>query len=231
MTGLLTRTSGVAAWAASDLSVSPNSATIDQHPPYIVALTGGIASGKTLISNEFARLGVPVIDTDVIAHEIVEPGQPALKEIERMFGGQIVDENGSLKRSKLRALIFSDPDARKKLESILHPRIREKVNRAITELTTDYCILVIPLLVERADYPNVNRILVVDVEPETQITRLIARDNCSREQARQALAAQANRAQRLKIADDILNNSGSLEQALNEVQELHKKYTLIAAKL
>ncbi len=172
---------------------------------------------------------MPVIDTDVIAHQIVEPGQPALKEIKRIFGAQIIDENGSLKRSKLRALIFSDPDARKKLESILHPRIREEANKAITELTTDYCILVIPLLVERADYPNVDRVLVVDVEPETQITRLMARDNCSRKQAKQALAAQANRAQRLKIADDVLDNSGSPAAARAKVASLHEKYIYLSA--
>lgn len=210
--------------------MSPTSAIIDQHPPYIVALTGGIASGKTLVSNEFARLGVPVIDTDVIAHEIVEPGQPALQKIKQIFGEQIIDENGSLRRSKLRALIFSDPDARQKLESILHPRIREEVNRAITELTTDYCILVIPLLVDRADYPNVDRILVVDVEPETQITRLIARDNCSRKQAIQALEAQASRAQRLKIADDVLENSDSPGTALAKVASLHEKYLNMSAQ-
>ena len=210
--------------------MSPNTAIIDRHPPYIVALTGGIASGKTLISNEFARLGVPVIDTDVIAHAIVEPGQPALKDIKRIFGGQIVDENGSLKRSKLRALIFSDPDARKKLESILHPRIRGEVNRAITELTTGYCILVIPLLVDRADYPNVDRILVVDVEPETQIIRLIERDGCDRKQAIQALQAQADRAQRLKIADDVLKNSGSPGAARAKVALLHEKYLCLSVQ-
>ena len=218
------------AWAASDLFVSPNSAIIDQHPPYIVALTGGIASGKTLVSNEFARLGVPVIDTDVIAHAIVEPGQPALQEIKRIFGKQIIDENGSLKRSKLRALIFSDPDARQKLESILHPRIRGEVNRAITELTTDYCILVIPLLVDRADYPNVDLILVVDVEPETQITRLMTRDKCDRKQAIQALKAQASRVQRLKIADDVLENLDSPEAARAKVASLHEKYLNLSAQ-
>lgn len=198
--------------------------------PFVVALTGGIASGKTLISDEFAKLGVPVIDTDVIAHEIVEPAQPALTEIEHQFGQHVIDENGQLNRSKLREIIFSDPDARKNLESILHPRIRQEVNKAIEGLASAYCILVIPLLVEGGAYPNVNRILVVDVEPETQISRLMARDNCSRELAEKALAAQASREQRLQIADDVLGNSGSPSQTRRKVAQLHRKYLEISAK-
>ena len=200
----------------------------DSKPPYIVALTGGIASGKTLISDEFARLGVPVIDTDVIAREIVEPGQPALEEIKDVFGPKIIDANGQLKRSYLRALIFSNLKAREQLESILHPKIRQKVNKSFKTVTTSYCILVIPLLAERGSYPNVKRILVIDVEPDKQISRLMVRDNCSREQANQALASQASRDQRLKIADDILNNSGSPKQARHDVAGLHKKYTELA---
>ena len=200
-----------------------NSAPQNTHP-FTIALIGGIASGKTLISDEFARLGVPVIDTDVIAHEIVEPGEPALREIEQVFGSQILDENRRLKRSNLRAMIFADPDARKKLESILHPRIKQEVRNAIAKVTTTYCIVVIPLLADRAAYPYVNRVLVVDVEPETQIIRLMARDSCSHEQAKQALAAQISRAERLKIADDVLDNSGSPEQVRQEVAQLHLKY-------
>jgi dephospho-CoA kinase len=192
--------------------------------PFVVALTGGIASGKTLISDEFARLGVPVIDTDVIAHEIVEPGKPALLEIEQAFGAQILDVNGGLKRSELRALIFSDSDARRKLEAILHPIIRQEVSKAISEVTSAYCILVIPLLAGRGDYPDVDRVLVVDVLPEVQIERLMVRDNCSREQAELALKSQASREDRLKIADDVLDNSGSAEQAVFEVARLHEKY-------
>ncbi len=207
--------------------MSTNSAAGDNHP-YTVALTGGIASGKTLISDEFARLGVPVIDTDIIAREIVEPGQPALKEIESIFGPGIIDANGRLERAELRALIFSDPKARKKLESILHPRIRLQAGEAIAKLTSAYCILVIPLLAKRDAYPYLDRILVVDVEPETQINRLMARDNNSRKLAEQALASQLNREQRLKIADDILDNSGSPEQARLEVSRLNRKYLSLA---
>ena len=200
----------------------------NDHKPYTIALTGGIASGKTLISDEFSRLGVPVIDTDVIAHSLVEPGQPALKEIEKVFGSNIIDETGRLDRQGLRALIFSDPAKRKELESILHPKIRQEVRKAVAEVAHAYCILVIPLLAEKGTYPNVDRVLVVDVEPETQISRLMARDNSTRKQAEQALAAQASREQRLKIADDILDNSGSPEQARLAVAKLHQKYSKLA---
>ncbi len=198
------------------------------HRPYIVALTGGIASGKTLISDEFASLGVPVIDTDVIAHKLVEPGEPALEEIKSEFGPEIIDDCGRLKRRELRSLIFSDPDKRKKLEYILHPKIRKEVIAAITEVTSGYCILVIPLLTERQAYPYVDRVLVVDVEPETQISRLMARDKSSRKQAEQALASQINRLERLKLADDILDNSGSPQQARQAVAQLHQKYSKLA---
>jgi dephospho-CoA kinase len=199
-------------------------------PPFTVALTGGIASGKTLVSDEFSKLGIAIIDTDVIAHEIVEPGQPALMEIQDYFGSDIIDKNGRLNRSELRALIFSNPDARGKLESILHPRIRQKATKAAAKISSAYCILVIPLLTEKGTYPNVNRILVVDVEPETQITRLMARDGSSRKQAEQILAAQAGRSDRLKIADDVLDNSGSPEQARRKVARLHQKYLQLASK-
>ena len=197
--------------------------------PFTIALTGGIASGKTLISGEFKKLGVPVIDTDVIAHQIVEPGQPALLEIKNTFGPGILDESGKLWRRALRELIFTDPDARKKLESILHPMIRQEVSNAIAKVNKHYCILVIPLLAERGAYPDVDRVLVVDVDPETQIIRLMARDNSSRAQAEQALTSQASRDQRLAIADDVLDNSGSPEDARHEVAQLHWKYIQLAS--
>lgn len=208
--------------------MNQNPASENNHRPYTVALTGGIASGKTLVSDMFAKLGVPVIDTDIIAHNVVEPGQPALKEIADLFGPNVIDANGRLKRSDLRKLIFSDLTAREQLESILHPKIRLKVNQAIKTLTDVYCILVIPLLAEKGFYPNINRVLVVDVEPSEQVRRLMARDNCSLEQANQALAIQASREQRLEIADDILNNSGSPVQTRRDVEMLHKKYTKLA---
>ena len=133
--------------------MSPKPASGENHP-YTVALTGGIASGKTLVSDEFARLGIQIVDTDVIAHEIVEPGQPALQEIKELFGSDIIGEDGYLKRQKLRAIIFTDSISRKKLESILHPRIRHQASEAIAKVISAYCILVIPLLAERNYSPR-----------------------------------------------------------------------------
>ncbi len=203
---------------------------LETNHPFTIALTGGIASGKTVVSDEFAKLGIAVIDADVIAHEIVEPGQPALEEIKHTMGTQFIDKNGQLKRSDLRDLIFSDPKARKHLESILHPQIRQKVRKAIEAVTSAYCILVIPLLADRDVYPYLDRVLVVDVEPDTQVHRLMARDNCNRQQALQVLAAQPSRAQRLEIADEVLNNSGSLTLARDAVARLHKRYTQLATQ-
>ena len=140
----------------------------------------------------------------------------------------IIDSNGGLNRTELRRLIFSDAESRRKLESILHPRIRQEAGNAIAKVTSTYCILVIPLLAEKGSYPNVDRVLVVDVEPEIQIKRLMARDNNSRIQAEQALSAQASREQRLSIADDVLDNSGSPEQARQEVARLNLKYIQLA---
>lgn len=196
--------------------------------PFTVALTGGIASGKSLVSNEFKRLGVQIIDMDIIAREIVEPGQPGLQEIESVFGSGMIDTNGRLKRTELRSLVFSDPAARKKLESILHPRIRQSAETAVTRVTSSYCILVIPLLHDTKNYPHIGRVLVVDVEPEVQITRLISRDNCTRAQAKQALSSQISREERLKIADDVLDNSGTTHQVRDRVAQLHIKYTELA---
>ena len=215
-------------WEASDLLLKPTPEPENNNHPFTVALTGGIASGKTLISDEFAKLGVAVIDTDVIAHSLVEPGQPALKEIESTFGSNIIDHSGRLKRRELRSLIFSDPVKRTKLESILHPKIRQAAAEAIAKVTSVYCILVIPLLVERGAYPNIDRVLVVDVEPATQVSRLMARDNSSRKQAEQALASQGSREQRLRIADDILDNSGPPEQARDQVAKLNLRYLQLA---
>jgi len=217
------------AWAVSDKSVNNGAETHCRSHPYTVALTGGIASGKTLVSDAFATLGVPVIDTDVIARKLVEPEQPALKEIEQAFGSKVIDRSGKLKRSEMRSIIFSDPEKRRKLEAILHPKIKQYASDAVAGVSSAYCILVIPLLADRGSYPFINRVLVVDVDPETQIKRLIARDHCTREQATQALAAQFDREQRLKIADDVLVNASSPEQARQDVKLLNEKYTRLAS--
>ena len=221
-------TSGVAAWGAPDLHVNQRSSSESTHHPYTVALTGGIASGKTLVSDAFGTLGVPVVDTDVIAHNLVEPGQPALREIEKVFGSGVIDSSGRLDRQKLRVLVFANTGMRTKLEAILHPRIRQVASETVAKITFAYCILVIPLLVEKSSYPNIDRVLVVDVAPETQINRLMARDNSDLKQAKQVLASQASREQRLEIADDVLENSGSPQEARDKVARFHQKYLELA---
>lgn len=196
--------------------------------PFQVALTGGIASGKSLVSDEFGRLGVPIIDTDVIAHQIVEPGQPALLEIAEVFGEEVIDNDGRLKRRELRNLIFADTNAKARLEAILHPKIRQQVSDEIAEFNYPYCILVIPLLTQSGGYQNVDRVLLVDVDPKVQIARLMARDDASLQQATDALASQASREQRLSIADDVLDNSSSPQEAIAKVAQLHQKYLQLA---
>ena len=199
-------------------------------PPFTVALTGGIASGKTLVSDKFTELGTPVIDSDVLARQLVEPGQQALVEIEKFFGANILDRRGNLRRKNLRELIFTDSEKRKKLESILHPKIRKMIEDAIAKIRDKYCVLVIPLLAENPFYSFIDRVLVVNVNYETQLTRLITRDNLSHQQALNAIASQATNEQRLRIADDILDNSGSPQDLRNKVVQLHLKYIDLADK-
>jgi dephospho-CoA kinase len=195
---------------------------------FSVVLTGGIASGKTTVSDLFEELGVPVIDTDRIARELVEPGMPALKTIVKRFGADFLDGEGRLDRRKMRTAIFADPGARTRLENILHPLIGNEVNRRISALDADYCIIVIPLYANSDAYEWVDRVLVVDVEEETQIARVMERDQISREQAEAILASQASRQKRLVLADDVILNEGPLEQLAARVQELHARYLALA---
>jgi dephospho-CoA kinase len=191
---------------------------------FVVALTGGIASGKSMVSRMFDELGVPVIDTDVIAHELVEPGQPLLASIVSAFGQELLDAYGRLKRRKLRKLIFTSKKKRKKLEALMHPEISTEARRRIRNVEKGYCILVIPLLAEAGGYPEVDRVLVVDTVPEIQIERVIKRDDVSRKLAKAVLKAQVSREQRLSIADDVIENSGTPEQLLEKVEALHETY-------
>ncbi len=190
-----------------------------------VALSGGIASGKTTVSNALQKLGVPIIDTDILAREVVEPGTDGLQKIVTTFGTEILDDKGALDRKQLRAIIFSDPTARSDLESILHPLIRDLTNtrlNALDKQQTPYAVVVIPLLVETGQRERYDHIVIVDVEPEIQIKRLMARDNSSKEQAEQILASQASREQRLAIADDVIFNSGTTTAVELQVKKLHE---------
>jgi len=196
---------------------------------FVVVLTGGIAAGKTVVSDLFAQRGVPVIDTDQIAHEIVEPGQPALKRIAEAFGQGFLGADGHLDRKKMRTAIFSSPQQKTRLEGILHPAIVAEADHRIAQIDAPWCILVVPLLTETSLLPWIDHVLVVDVEESVQIERVMARDNISQQQAQSILDAQTSRRQRLALADDILDNSGSLEQLKTAVNELQRKFTTLAS--
>jgi len=202
-------------------------------PPRI-GLTGGIASGKSTVADMFAELGATIIDTDVIAREVVAPGQPALDEIAATFGKMLIDGDGYLDRGALRKLVFADDEARKRLEAIVHPRIQdetgrqsnqaEAANRLANQTKGRYQIIVVPLLVNSSLKDILDRVLVVDCDEKTQIRRLTARDAESEDQARRMLAAQSSREERLAIADDIIRNDDSLASTLDQVAALHEIY-------
>jgi dephospho-CoA kinase len=165
-----------------------------------------------------------VIDTDLIAREIVEPGQPALDRIAESFGADFLDSEGGLDRGKMRQAVFSSPEQKSRLEAILHPPISKEVIRRVAELDDPYCILVIPLYANSSAYAWIDRVLVVDVSEEVQIERVIARDLISRKQAHSILNAQTSRQDRLALADDVIDNSGNRGELQNEVEVLHQKY-------
>ena len=193
-----------------------------------IGLTGGIASGKSTVADMFAELGAVVIDTDVIAREIVQPGAPALDEIRQRFGDSVIDAAGKLDRSAMRKLVFGDEEARHDLEAILHPRIGAEVRRQADTADGCYQIIVVPLLVGSPLLHFVDRVLVVDCDEETQVDRLLARDTETIEQARRILAAQASRAQRLAIADDTIANDKGLDETARQVKALHQQYLGLA---
>ena len=197
--------------------------------PLRVALTGGIASGKSTVANLFAALGVPVIDTDVIAREVVEPGQPALAAVVNAFGPEVLGSDGRLDRRRLRERIFADTGARHRLNAILHPAIRVEMERQSQAAGGEYQILVIPLLADGGRRDHVDRVLLVDVPEALQVERLMMRDGVSREQAQASLDAQATRAQRLAMADDVLRNTGQPDELRAKVAELHERYRGLAA--
>jgi dephospho-CoA kinase len=200
-------------------------------PALLIALTGGIASGKSAVAEEFARLGVPVLDTDQIARDVVAPGSPALGQLVAEFGPEILDGNGRLDRAHMRERVFGDPEQRRKLEAITHPAIRAELARRSADAGGDYQIHVIPLLVETGRADAYDRVLVVDCPEEAQLQRLQARDGSSREQAEEILAAQVSREERLEMAHDVIENTGTLADLQGFVQTLHRNYALLAQKL
>jgi dephospho-CoA kinase len=199
--------------------------------PLLIALTGGIASGKSAVAEIFAQLGAPVLDTDQIARDVVEPGTPTLARLVAEFGSDILDANGRLDRARMRARVFADPEQRKRLEAITHPAIRAELASRAQRAQGPYQIHVIPLLVESGRAELYDRVLLVDTSEEAQLQRLLARDGSNDEQARQILAAQASREDRLDAADDVIVNTGTLQDLHQFVQTLHRNYTVLSERM
>jgi dephospho-CoA kinase len=193
-----------------------------------IGLTGGIACGKTTVANLFAALGVPVIDTDLLAREVVASGSPLLAQVAAHFGPRVLMPDGSLDRRELRSRVFADPASRLWLEQLTHPAIRRLTDERCDAAHGPYVIVAIPLLVETGAAERFDRVLVVDCEPEVQIARLTARDGISREEALSMLAAQAPREARLAVAHDVIHNDSDSDRLRNQVESLHREYVAAA---
>jgi len=192
---------------------------------FVVGLTGGIGSGKSAAADEFARLGATVVDTDAIAHELTGKGGAAVAGIEKLFGGGFLDGSGGMNRKKMRDHVFADPAAKRSLEALLHPMIREESARRIAAATGPYVVHVVPLLVESPDYRRrVDRVLVVDCPEQTQLERVRARSALSEDEVRRIMGSQVPRAERLAAADDVIDNGGSRDALRTQVAALHQKY-------
>ena len=190
----------------------------------IIGLTGGIGSGKTAASDAFKSLGVDIIDADMSSRRVVERGQPALEDIQDHFGSDILDSENNLDRAKLREIIFQDPKERVWLEELLHPKIAQHIKDQLESSKSPYCVLVSPLLLETEQKSFCSSVLVVDVPEESQISRTSKRDGVSEEQVKSIIATQINREQRLKQADEIIINDGSIEELKEKILVLHTKY-------
>lgn len=200
------------------------------HRPLVVALTGGIAAGKTQVSTRFEARGVPVIDTDVLAREVVAPGTEGLAAVRATFGEAVINTDGTLDRAALSQRVFSDSEARQQLEAITHPRIRAKVLAALQDINAPYAVVVIPLLAETGWQDLADRILVVDAPTSLQRARLMNRASIDADQAARRLASQASREQRLAMADDVIENSTTPEALDAAVTALDRKYRAFAGK-
>jgi len=195
---------------------------------WVVGLTGGIACGKTTVANLFAEQGVPIVDSDIIARQLVAAGQPILHEIIQLFGHEYLQEDGQLNRAALAQLCFSHPQARQQLETLLHPKIRHEMEKQLAQLNSRYAIAVIPLLLESKRSKLIDDVLVVDCLPEQQLKRLQQRDQRSAEEIDGILQAQISRPQRLAAADHIIENYQDLDHLKTQVNKLHQAYQQIA---
>lgn len=200
-----------------------------RHSPLRIAVTGGIASGKTAVTQRFQALGAPVVDADLVSRELVEPGQPSLADIEERFGSGILQADGRLDRLALRQRVFSEASARRDLEAILHPRVRDRLRADADGSTADYVLIAIPLLAESTHpYDWLDRVLVLDVPRELQVTRVMARDGIDHSDAERLLAVQASRATRLAMAHDVIVNDGTFDALDPIVARLHRHYLALA---
>ena len=194
-----------------------------------IGLTGGIAAGKSTVCSLFSNYNIPIIDADIIARKLVEPGQSSLVEIVDTFGSTILKKDGYLDRTALRKIIYADTAAKLQLEKILHPKIRQQLHQQSNAVQTDYCIIAIPLLIESHWQDSVDRILVIDISREQQIDRLCLRDKLNRSEAEKIITSQCNRELRLADADDIITNNLTAYFLCEEVKKLDEKYRLLAS--
>ncbi len=207
-------------------TIQNTTGAVKQQRPFIVGLTGGIASGKSTVSQEFAALGVTIIDADIVARSIVTAPSDTLDKIVAHFGSEVRLANGELNRAQLRNYIFSDPDARVWLNALMHPQIEAVIEQQIAVHSNEpYLLLVIPLLAESGKYTMIDFTLVVDCRPECQKERLIQRDHIDAALAQQIIDAQATRAQRLAIADGIISTDATLAQTLHQVASWHQQFS------
>jgi dephospho-CoA kinase len=195
-----------------------------------VGLTGGIGSGKTVVSDRFAELGAPVIDTDVLAREVVEPGEPALERLVEAFGRDVLQTDGRLDRKRLREVVFSDAESKHRMESILHPVIRDRLQSHLASLQAPYCIIVVPLLVETNFHEIVDRVLVVDAPRERRILWVMTRNGMTRNEVERIIETQATPEGRLRIAHDVINNDTDLMELREKVDRFHSKYLALAGQ-
>jgi dephospho-CoA kinase len=200
-------------------------------PALVIGVTGGIGSGKTTVADLFSSLGVPVIDADELARQVVVPGQPAYEEILQHFGPTVLTKSGELDRRQLRERVFSDTTKRARLEAIVHPRVYAEMKQQLDCLETLYAMVVVPLLIESGGMELVDRVLVVDSPEELQIERAYRRDGTSRAAIEKILAAQLDRNSRLSAADDVIVNDASVEALEEEVSRLHRQYLTEAARI
>ena len=195
---------------------------------FVVGLTGGIGSGKSAVSERFEALGIRVVDADIASRVVVEPGRPALKAIEEHFGSDVIAADGTLDRAALRKLVFADESERRWLEQLTHPLINAYMNEELQAATSPYAILSHPILIETGRQASCDRILVVDVPEELQLSRTMERDDNPESQVRAIMAAQASREERLAAADDVIVNDQGLDHLDSEVARLHAKYLELA---